>query len=186
MEEKKRLREEYKKRLLSLTEEEKAEDHKIIEQVLALPEYRQAKAVFSFVSRPEEIATRSFLQQVLDDGKTLAVPLCFPHGIMEARILKDLSELHPGFYGIEEPPHSAPLLAPEEISLALIPCLSADLSGNRLGFGGGYYDRYFAHLTVPSVLICREALLAEKIPAEEHDIRFPLLITEKRCIFFKK
>ena len=186
MEEKKRLRKEYLERLQRLSEEERAGDRKIIEQVLALPEYREAGSVFSFVSRPQEIDTRFFLQQVLQDGKTLAVPLCFPKGIMEARILNDTAELQPGFYGIEEPPRSAPCLKKEEIGLALIPCLAADLQGGRLGFGGGYYDRYFAGLSVPAVLICREAMLAEKLPAEAHDIRFPILITEKRCLFFKK
>ena len=58
------------------------------------------------------------------------------------------------------------------------PCLSCDRQGNRLGQGGGYYDRFFARYHGPAALLCREKLVSEEIPVEPHDKRFELIVTE--------
>ena len=89
-----------------------------------------------------------------------------------------LEQLAPGTYGILEPVENCPLLEAEDIDFVAAPCLSCDRQGNRLGQGGGYYDRFFARYHGPAALLCREKLVSEEIPVEPHDKRFELIVTE--------
>ncbi len=178
--EKRNLRDKIRKKTAALSEQYKNEaDQKIIERLLSLAEYKEADRVFAFVGTDSEINTRPFLERVLADGKTLAVPLCVGKGIMQAKRIESLSELKKGAYDILEPEDSAETISLKEEDLAVIPCLSCDHKGNRLGHGAGFYDRYFRELKTREVMICREALIEESIPMEETDRRFAKVITEK-------
>ena len=178
-EEKKLLRKKIKANIAELPEEYKEKaDCKILAQLLTLPEYQKAETVFCFVGTKNEINTKFFLEQVLADGKVLAVPLCTGKGIMEAKRICSLSELKSGAYGILEPEATAKTIELSENSFAVIPCLSCDHSGNRLGHGGGYYDRYFANGKVNSALVCWEKITETSIPTEETDHCFPTVVTE--------
>ena len=81
-------------------------------------------------------------------------------------------------FGISEPGEDCPLLAREEIPLALVPALCYDRRGFRLGFGGGYYDRWLEGFSGLRVGLCREAVLQDRVPAGPHDARVDLLLTE--------
>lgn len=151
----------------------------IAQNILDLPEYRAARTFFCFVGTRREIDTTAILQAALADGKTLCVPLCVDKGIMEAHVITDLSQLVPGSYGILEPAADTPVIPGGEIDFAVIPCVSCGHSGARLGQGGGYYDRYFEHLSIPTALVCREQLIREDIPTEPHDRPFGKVVTEK-------
>ncbi len=178
-EEKKELRRKIREKTAALEEKYKKEaDRKIIEYLLDLPEYKKAKRVFAFAGMESEIDTRPFLEQVLSDGKILALPLCIGKGIMEAKIVKSLGELERGYYDIMEPSLTAETLLLGKEDLAVIPCLACDHKGNRLGHGAGFYDRYFRGLETGEVMICREALIEDYIPMEETDYRFRKVVTE--------
>ena len=178
--EKRELRNKIRKKTVALSEQYKREaDQRIIERLLSLPEYQEAKRVFAFVGTEREINTRPFLEQVLADGKILAVPLCVGKGIMEAKRIRSLSELKKGAYDILEPEASAETLLLQAEDLTVIPCLSCDCRGNRLGHGAGFYDRYFRDLQTREVMICREALVEESIPMEETDHKFAKVLTER-------
>ena len=82
-------------------------------------------------------------------------------------------------YGILEPKRTCELVTAEQIDFAVVPCLSFDRAGRRLGQGGGYYDRLLPHLHCPTCLICRERLMSDAVPTEEHDCRCTLYITER-------
>ena len=82
-------------------------------------------------------------------------------------------------YGILEPKKSCALVTAADIDFAVVPCLSFDRKGHRLGQGGGYYDRLLPQLHCPTVLICREQLMSPEVPVEEHDMRCTMLVTEK-------
>lgn len=147
--------------------------------VLALPDYQDADTVFCFVGTAREIDTQPILTDALARGKRLCLPLCTAElGIMELRVVSSLDELVPGTYGILEPPASCPILTPDEVEFAALPCLSCDRSGRRLGQGGGYYDRFLSAYRGSAVLLCRERLLREEIPVEPHDIPIPWVVTE--------
>ena len=88
-------------------------------------------------------------------------------------------DLEAGAYGILEPKKSCALVTAADIDFAVVPCLSFDRKGRRLGQGGGYYDRLLPQLHCPTVLICREQLMSPEVPVEEHDMRCTMLVTEK-------
>ena len=151
----------------------------ICRHVLAMPEYRDAETVFCFVGRQHEIDTTPLLRQILADGKRLCVPLCVEKGIMELRQISAIEDLIPGSYGIQEPPADALTVSVDDVDLSIIPCLTCDHGGRRLGFGGGYYDRFLGVYRSAAVLVCRERLIREELPVEPHDMPVPWVITER-------
>ena len=88
-------------------------------------------------------------------------------------------------FGISEPGEDCPLIAREAINLVLVPAVCYDRRGYRLGFGGGYYDRWLAGFSGVTVGLCREAVLQEAVPTEAHDARVDLLLTEVECLSFQ-
>ena len=150
----------------------------IARYVTELPEYRQANVIFAFCGTEREIDTRPLLARILRDGKRLALPLCTAPGRMEARAVTSLSNLRPGTHGISEPTANSPVIDPSSISLTLVPCLAADLAGDRLGHGGGYYDRYLPACRGAAILLCPEALLVRTVPCDTHDYRLSTVVTE--------
>lgn len=157
----------------------RSSDQTIARRLLALPEYQEADTVFCFVSTPREIDTRPMLEAALSAGKTLCVPLCTGPGVMELRRVASLTDdLIPGKYGIWEPRADCPAVPPDGVDLAVIPCLTCNHLGYRLGKGGGYYDRFLAVYRGAAVLLCREQLIREEIPREAHDLPIPWVLTE--------
>lgn len=156
---------------------------RIQEAILKLSEYQIAETVFCFVGTREEIDTATILQDALNQGKCVAVPKCIGKGIMVAYQIQSLSELIEGAYGILEPDASKSIeIAPSQIDLALIPCLSANTKGQRIGYGGGFYDRYLEQTDAMRVVLCREQLMCEEIPVEEYDQLMEVVVSEERII----
>lgn len=156
-----------------------ASSRAICDHLLAMPEYQEADTVFCFVGTEREINTRPILKDVLRRGKTLCAPLCIAPGRFEPRLITDLSQLIPGAYGVLEPSADSSLVDIDGIDFAVIPCLTCNHLGQRLGKGGGYYDRFLAHYRGGTVMLCREKLIREEIPLEPHDYPVPLVLTEK-------
>lgn len=154
----------------------------IISQVISLPEYQSARAVFCFVGTPREIDTKPLLRHLIDRGLKPVVPLCTEPGIMEARQISSFDDLVPGMMGILEPRETCPVVKPGEIEFAVIPCLTCDSRGYRLGQGGGYYDRYLAVRNFPAAVICRDVLMAAQVPTEAFDQAADIVVTEKNII----
>ena len=151
----------------------------IARRIAALPEYARARTVLAFAGTDREIDTEPLLRQALADGKQLALPLCTGPGRMEARLVSDLARLRPGAFGIPAPPSEGAPLPPEEIDLAVVPCVACDRTGRRLGHGGGYYDRWLAIYAGAAVLVCPEAMLLDAVPQEPFDAPVPLVVTER-------
>ena len=176
---KKALRRELQSLSKAMDKEKRAEcDRKIFENLVSLEEYKKAGTVFTYVSVDSEIDTRALLTRVLEDGKRLCVPR-LAGKIMEIREVSDLSRLTPGTYHILEPPAEAVSVAPGEIDLSVIPCVTCSRKGERLGRGGGYYDRFLKDYQGTAAALCRESLMRNNIPLEEHDVNLPLIVTDK-------
>ena len=152
----------------------------VCRRLLSLPQYKSSSAVFCFASMTREIPTDTFLAQAIADGKRVCVPLCLGNGIMELKQIRSLSDLVPGYRGIPEPGKDAPAVLPQQVSFAVIPCLTCNLNGDRLGRGGGYYDRFLSDFESFAVMICLDRLVTDSIPLEPHDIRIPNVLTERR------
>ena len=151
----------------------------ICTHLIGMPEYQAADTVFCFVGTAKEIDTRPILEDALAVGKRLCVPLCVDKGIMELREITALSQLISGSYGILEPTADAPPVSVDEVDFAILPCLTCNHAGQRLGKGGGYYDRFLSHYRGGTVLLCREKLIREEIPVEPHDYPVPWVLTER-------
>lgn len=154
----------------------------ITKHLLAMPEYQTAQCLFCFAGIRREIDTRPILTDALANGKILCVPLCTAPGVMELRQITDLTQLQPGAYGIPEPPPESPVISADDVDLAILPCLTCNRSGQRLGHGGGYYDRFLSHYRGGTILLCRELLMREEIPVEPHDYPVPWVLSEK-CLY---
>ncbi len=126
-----------------------------------------------------EIDTSLLLTETLAAGKTLVLPRCAEGHALDLCVVTSMDELVPGMYGILEPKADCALVTPADIDFAVVPCLSFDRRGRRLGQGGGYYDRLLPQLACPTCLICRERLMSEDVPTEEHDRRCTLYVTER-------
>ena len=184
MSEKKRLRAEIRERERALDPAYRAESSAAICRALAaLPEFAAAQTVLAFFGTEREIDTRAFLRETLARGKTLLLPRCEPERRLALCVVRDLdSDLASGVFGIMEPKRACPNVAPEDVGFAVIPCVSFDRAGNRLGQGGGYYDRLLPRLQCPTACVCRERLLADAVPTEEHDMRCTRYLTENGVI----
>ena len=170
-------------------------DEKICRNILTLKEFAEADTVFCFVSTEEEIDTRLIFKEAWKKGKRVVVPRCEGKGHMEAYEIHSFSELAEGSYGILEPGKNCKMVSSDEIRFAVVPCLSCSSDGWRLGYGGGFYDRYFSRAEsmraaskendcagkrMVKAAICREQLLEEDICREEHDIRMDIVVTERK------
>jgi 5-formyltetrahydrofolate cyclo-ligase len=157
-------------------------NRRIEEQVLALAEWKAARAVFCYVSVRNEPSTRDLLTAALSSGKRLCVPRCEGRGIMHARQISSLKELRPGSFGLLEPVAGAPIVPAAAIELAILPCVAADRRGYRIGHGAGYYDRYLAYLNCPTICLCRGRALFQSLPIEGHDLPATMVLTESELI----
>lgn len=151
----------------------------ICRHLLAHPDYQRADVVLAFVGTKLEIDTGTLLRGVWADGKTLCVPRCKEGHLMDLCTIRSYDDLEPGAYGILEPKADCPKVNAQDIGFAVIPCVTFDRSGARLGQGGGYYDRFLPLLRCPTFLLCRERLVVERVPCEPHDLRCDYLVTER-------
>ena len=179
LDEKKRLRREFKARGAALTADYRLEaDRAIREALLGSEAWRKAKSVFLYVSVGVEPDTRELLEAALKEGRRIYVPLCCPDRTMAAVRIESTAELSPGTLGIPEPPEENERAAPGDLDLAVVPCVTATREGARLGHGAGYYDRFLRLHACPSVCLCYGRMLADGLPTDKHDVRMDCIITE--------
>lgn len=156
-------------------------DKGIFEIITNLPEFKNAQTIFSYYSLGWEPDTVRLLQHALLLGKTVALPVCFKGGIMEARAITSLGELSESWYHLMEPLDSTHILQPDALDFIVVPALAFDLEGYRLGRGGGYYDRFLSKTQAFTAGITRERLIYEVLPREAHDIPVRCVVTEKKA-----
>lgn len=147
----------------------------------ALPQVDSASTLFAFWGIPgREPDTARLIRALTARGKRVGLPRTLPDRQMEVRLYDPDRPLIPAAFGILEPSADAPLLPREDIELALVPAVCYDRRGFRLGFGGGYYDRWLAGFSGTTVGLCRDCVLQDQVPVEEHDCQVELLLTETR------
>lgn len=157
-------------------------DRQILDAVLRFPLYRQADCIFVYVSTPDEIDTRLLLEDALAAEKIVCVPRCERQkGEMTARQITSLTEITPGRYGILEPPATAKIIPPERPTLAIVPALACDASGYRLGYGGGYYDRFLIKVSAPVVALCAQSRLVDCLPVDDYDRKCDWILSERQA-----
>lgn len=149
--------------------------------------YQNTDIIFTYVSIHKEAETTSFFTQVWEDGKKIAVPITEKNRKMDFVFLNTFEELTQKKWGIPEPEKSKSTLAlPTEKSLFLVPALAIDDKGGRIGYGGGYYDTYFAKIKNGfKIGFVFSIQRIENLEMEDTDILLDGVITEKGVYFFK-
>jgi 5-formyltetrahydrofolate cyclo-ligase len=149
--------------------------------LITIPEYIASKTVFVYHSIMREPDTIRFINHSLTVGKTVALPVCFKGGVMEARVVAGLDGLERTKYGLLEPLSSMTVLPPEGLDFIIVPALTYDRDGFRIGWGGGFYDRYLPRTVGFTCGVARERLLTEHVPREAHDVPVRCVATEKEA-----
>lgn len=161
-------------------------DARIESNVLALPEFADAEVLLTYLDFGPEVRTRGIIQAAWDAGKVVALPWCVPgtHEMRWYRVTGFDALVHSKL-GMEEPvpdPANEQLLGTGERMLALVPGLTFDGAGHRLGYGGGFYDTLLATFDGVSVGLCREAAWSQGLRAEgiidAHDLPVHIVVTE--------
>lgn len=137
--------------------------------VLSSPAYRRAEAIYGYVPFNQEVDIRPLLHRALAEGKRVALPKCYGK---ELRFLwvTDLTQVRPSAFGAPEPVSDGPI-AREKTALVLVPGLAFDRRGYRIGYGGGFYDRFLAQEPEhPTIALCYDFQLLPQLEAESHDI----------------
>ena len=156
----------------------KADAWPLFQRFLALPQVEQADTVMVFYGTAREPDTLPLIRALMERGKRVALPVCLPHRGMEARAVLDPDLLIPNRYGIPEPDGSCPVVGKHEIAVVLVPHLLCDRDGYRLGWGGGYYDRWLADFAGLTVCVCSAQRLVDELPHETFDVPVKLVLFE--------
>lgn len=182
--EKKSLRETVLTLRAALPEEQRAIKSLKIQDIISnTHEFQEAQTVMLFLNFRDEVETTGLAQKVLELGKKLVLPRCAPKGVLIPALIHDLNlDIEPGTWGIREPKReNLQQVNPLEVDCIFVPGAAFDEQGNRLGYGGGYYDRFFERLkdTTPKIALAFDCQVVSKIPVESFDKRVDLLITEE-------
>ena len=153
-------------------------DDALFARFLSLPQVEAADTLLLYHGMGAEPDTARLFPALWARGKRLCLPRCLPGHGMEARLIRPDSALVPHRLGMLEPGEDCPPVDRADIGLVLVPGLAFDLSGGRLGQGGGFYDRWLAGFSGFTAALCRAPLLLERLPAEGHDLPVALVLTE--------
>lgn len=164
---------------------------RIAARLYRLSAYRQARVIMFFLSFRSEVATRAMVEESMARGKRVLVPKAVPETReLIPSVMHDWElDLAPGAYGIPEPrPEALRPVDPAQIDLLIVPGVAFDRQGNRLGYGGGYYDRFFSLLQVDVLLVALafELQIIDEVPVSEWDHPVDWIITEDRAICTKR
>lgn len=186
-EEKSALRKQIWAELAQMTPQEREEsDSRLFDAFLALPQVREAKTIFAFWGIPgKEPDTAKLIARLLEQGKTVGLPRMLPGRQMEVRQCDPAIPMVKAAFGIEEPSTDCALIEKADVDLVLTPAVAYDRRGYRMGFGGGYYDRWLEHYTGKTVGLCRDVVLQEQVPVEPHDAQVDVVVTDTQVISCK-
>lgn len=154
----------------------------VTQRLTALPQWQQAKTVMLFVSFRSEIDTRALIELAWTSGKQVVVPRCHPKDRrLEVHRIKSWADLESSNYGILEPPDNlATRVDPAALDFILIPGSVFDRTGNRMGYGAGYYDRFLlrCRANAPRVALAYDFQMVEKLQPKPHDQTIDYLLTD--------
>lgn len=179
---KKAIRKSIQEKRDSLAPELRLDKSRIItRKFLGLKEYRKSREVLAYFPFRSEIDTRMIIKEALRQGKIVALPKVNKNKL-DLYYIDSLSRgLEPGSYGIMEPiPSECTRALPGEMDLVITPGVGFDQEMNRLGYGGGFYDRLLREIPshIPRVALAFDFQIVDSIPVSEHDLKINILITE--------
>ncbi len=179
-EEKCRLRALYKEKREALPPEvRRVRDDALCRAIAASPSYRHASTVLAYAPIGAEIDLSPLLCEALAAGKRVALPRSSPGGIMTFHYVASLTSLTHGAYGIPEPPEGCEPFVPTPATLCLVPGIVFDRRGYRIGYGGGYYDRFLRTLEGAAIGIVYHDFILPALPSGRYDLAVSALATDR-------
>lgn len=167
--------------------QKQARDEKICRSIISSASFRYAETILAYAPREGEIDIRPMLLHALSLGKRIALPRCESDHVMTYRLITSLDGLSPGSYGIMEPDADTPIFEedPGHASLCLVPGVVFDVHGYRIGYGGGYYDRFLHHYHGSVAGLIYRDFILPNLPHGRYDHALPIMITDAGMIAAK-
>ena len=153
-------------------------DQALTERLLQHPFYQEAKVIASYLSFPHEFQTQELIEQALKDGKKVLIPKTYPKGRMDF-VVYDPQQLVKTSFGLLEPQGDLEVVDASQIDLIHVPGLAFTTEGYRIGYGGGYYDRYLKHITGHTLSTIYPCQIQDFSP-ENHDIPVQEVLIDER------
>lgn len=185
------IREYYIGKRRALEEDYKKEhDNKICTSIISSVTFRYAKVILMYLPKADEIDITPVAKAALETGKKVAFPRCNPEDkTMKFHFVDTLDDFEPGSYGMPEPCESLPVFEPEESentdAICIVPAVVYDRQGFRIGYGGGYYDRYLSSFHGTKVGVTYYDFIANTVPHGRFDFAVDVIMTE-RGVYGKK
>lgn len=178
-----------RKEIIKLLNNMDAKEHKqksdaIIDFLLEDPVFQEAAVIGTTISAFPEVDTRRLLEKCWKAGKKTAVPKCDPvTRAMTFRLVDDPVQLETVYMKLKEPiVELTEEVGPEQIDLLIVPGVLFSTDGFRIGFGGGYYDRFLTRYTGPTRSLAFASQLVDAVPVEPHDLPVERICTENGCL----
>lgn len=160
-------------------------DQAMFAALLALPQVAQAKTISLFWGITGlEPDTSRLIPQLLEMDKVVCLPRMLTDHLMELRRYVPDCPMDMNSFGIWEPTIECPLVEKTNVDLVIVPALCYGRKGYRLGYGGGYYDRWLSDYTGVTVGMCRDCVLQDSVPTDIHDKPVQIVVTEHQVLQF--
>ena len=156
----------------------------IIESLKEQEEYRRAQTIHSYVSmnKRREVNTHPLIQEMIGAGKTVVVPQTqFEDSSLHHFKLASFDDLIENKWGVLEPLEGGRVSA-EELDLVIVPMVGGDRRKHRIGYGGGFYDRFLSRVRCPKIGLCFEQNVVEELPTESFDVALDKIISEEQIV----
>lgn len=174
----------FAERKLVSDEQVEAWSREITKSVVSLPEFQKAQRIMAYADYNHEVITRFLIEEAWKAGKEAAVPKVVGKD-MEFYLLRDFSQLEPGYYGIPEPVRGE--RTDWEEALMIMPGVAFDRKNHRVGYGGGFYDRFLEkHPKIQRLAVAFSFQMMPEVPVEPTDIFPQILVTETEVLYEKE
>ena len=155
-------------------------DSEIQSRFLTLRQYAKCDTVFTYVSKDLEVDTYAIIRAAWANGKKVAVPKCIEDSKMDFYYIESMDDLEDGSFGVKEPVESkCKKVADLSRGLCIVPGLSFDAEGYRLGYGKGYYDRFLSKFGGETVGLCYSNCIKWKLPHGKYDRAVDVIVTDR-------
>lgn len=180
---KQQLRKQVRERVMCISEEQREQwSSQIANHLYEQDEWKHACTIGITISVDEEVSTYEMIERAWQEGKRIAAPKCDRLSrTMTFREIRGWNDLERVYMNLKEPiPARTKEIAADEIELLIMPGIAFTEQGDRLGYGGGYYDRFLSHYSGHTIALAYSPQLVASIPMDEHDKRVQKIVTESQ------
>lgn len=180
------FRDKYKTLRIEMSNEERKElDYKIAAALRETLVYKHSTQILIYASTQEEIDTYKIWENAIEDGKKVLLPKCVGEHSMVFYYVESKEDLESGVFNLLEPKEGK-LYEPLSSDICIVPALTYDKYGYRLGYGRGFYDRFLADFSGAKVGLCYNSFVESQVPKGRYDVKTDVLITEKGVFTLQK